>query len=140
MVTDITEHPTKEGTVYACVVLDAFSRKAVGWTVDRRPETSLLNAALFMDYSSRQPAAGGIIHADNRAQFTSWAFTSNVDKYGLRLRLGTIGDCYDNAMIESFWARIQTELLDWKKWTTILELSTEIADYIGLLRDFRTAD
>ena len=57
-VTDITEHPTKEGTVYACVVLDVFSRKAVGWAVDRRPETSLVNSALFMAHSTRRPAVG----------------------------------------------------------------------------------
>ena len=128
-VTDITEHSAKEGTFYACVVLDVFSRKAVGWAVDRRPETSLVNSALFMAHSCRQPGTGGIIHADHGTQFTSWAFTSNVDKYGLRLSLGAVGDCYDDAMIESFWARMQTELLDRKKWVTIVELSTEIGDY-----------
>ena len=136
-VTDITEHSTKEGTLYACVVLDVFSRKAVGWAVDRRPETSLVNSALFMAYSSRQPAAGGIIHADHGAQFTSWAFTSNVDKYGLRLSLGTVGDCFDNAMIESFWARMQTELLDRKKWVSIVELSTEMVDYIDTFHNHK---
>ena len=95
-VTDITEHPTKEGTVYACVVLDVFSRKAVGWAVDRRPETSLVNSALFMAHSTRRPAVGGIIHADHGPQFTAWAFTQRVEQFGLRLSLGTIGDCYDN--------------------------------------------
>ena len=129
-VTDITEHPTREGTVYAYVVLDVTLRKAVGWTVDRRPETSLVNSALFMAHSSRQPVSGGIIHAEHGAQFTSCAFTSNVDKYGLRLSLGTVDDCYDNAMIESFWARMQTELLDRKKWVTIAKLSTEMVAYI----------
>ncbi len=63
-------------------------------------------------------------------QFTSWAFTSNVRNYGLKLSLGTIGDCYDNDMIESFWGRMQTELLDRKTWTTVVELSLAIADYI----------
>ncbi len=63
-------------------------------------------------------------------QFTSWAFTSNVRNYGLKLSLGTVGDCYDNAMIESFWGRMQTELLNRKTWTTVVELSMEMADYI----------
>jgi len=129
-VTDITEHPTKEGTVYACVVLDVFSRKAVGWAVDRRPETSLVNSALFMAHSTRKPAVGGIIHADHGPQFTAWAFTQRVEQYGLRLSLGTIGDCYDNAMIESFWGRMQVELLNRQKWSSIVELSTAMVDYI----------
>ena len=129
-VTDITEHPTKEGTVYACVVLDVFSRKAVGWAVDRRPETSLVNSALFMAHSTRKPAVGGIIHADHGPQFTAWAFTQRVEQFGLRLSLGTIGDCYDNAMIESFWGRMQVELLNRQKWSSIVELSTAMVDYI----------
>ena len=129
-VTDITEHPTKEGTVYACVVLDVFSRKAVGWAVDRRPETSLVNSALFMAHSTRKPAVGGIIHADHGPQFTAWAFTQRVEQYGLRLSLGTIGDCYDDAMIESFWGRMQVELLNRQKWSSIVELSTAMVDYI----------
>jgi len=129
-VTDITEHPTKEGTVYACVVLDVFSRKAVGWAVDRRPETSLVNSALFMAHSTRRPAVGGIIHADHGPQFTAWAFTQRVEQFGLRLSLGTIGDCYDNAMIESFWGRMQVELLNRQKWSSIVELSTAMVDYI----------
>ncbi len=103
-VTDITEHPTKEGTVYACVVLDVFSRKAVGWAVDRRPETSLVNSALFMAHSTRRPAVGGIIHADHGPQFTAWAFTQRVEQFGLRLSLGTIGDCYDCQSV-SAWFR-----------------------------------
>lgn len=89
-----------------------------------------MNSALFMAHSSRQPAAEGIIHADHGTQFTSWEFTNNVYKYRLRLSLGKIGGCYDKDVIESFWARMRTELLDGKKWTTILELSTEIAHHI----------
>ena len=116
--------------VYACVVLDVFSRKAVGWAVDRRPETSLVNSANLMAHSSRQPVPGRITHADHGSQFTSWAFTNNVGKYGRRLSLETAGHCYNNAMIETFWARLQTELLDREKWVTIVELSTGMVDFI----------
>ena len=91
-VTDITEHPTKEGRVFCCVVLDAFSRKAVGWSIDRIADAALVNSALNMAASSRSTTLNTIIHADHGAQFTSWAFTSNVRNYGLRLSLGTIGD------------------------------------------------
>jgi len=89
-VTDITEHPTKEGLVYACAVLDALSRKAVGWVIDRKAETVLVNSALHMAWSTREPRTGTIIHADHGAQFTSWAFTTNVDKYGMRLSPGDL--------------------------------------------------
>jgi putative transposase len=129
-VTDITEDSTRECALYAWAVLDVFSRKAVGWALDRRAETSLVNSALVMAHSTRQPAAEGIIHADHETQFTAWAFTSTVKEYGLRLSCGTVGDCYDNAIIAAFWGRMQTELLDRKKWATIFEQSTEIADYI----------
>ena len=68
---------------------------------------------------------------------SSWAFTSNVDKYGLSLSLGTVGDCFDNAMIESFWARMQTELLARKKWVSMVELSTEMVDYIDTFHNHK---
>jgi transposase InsO family protein len=136
-VTDITEHPTKEGRVFCCVVLDAFSRKAVGWSIDRIADAALVNSALNMAASSRSTTLNTIIHADHGAQFTSWAFTSNVRNYGLKLSLGTIGDCYDNAMIESFWGRMQTELLNRKSWITVVELSMALADYIENFHNMR---
>jgi transposase InsO family protein len=127
---DITEHPTKEGRVFCCVVLDAYSRKVVGWAIDRKTETTLVNSALNMATATRKTTTNTIIHADHGGQFTSWVFTSNVHNYGLKLSLGTIGDCHDNAMIESFWARKQTELLNRKSWTTVVELRVAMADYI----------
>jgi putative transposase len=63
-------------------------------------------------------------------QFTSWAFTQNADRYGLKISMGTIGDCPDNAMIEAFWGRMQTELLNRKSWFTRIELATAMAEYI----------
>ena len=124
------EHPTREGRVFTCVVLDVFARKAVGWAIDRKADTSLVNSALDMAARTREIAKGLILHADHGPQFTAWAFTTNVAAYGIRLSLGTVGDCYDNAMIEAFWGRMQTELLNRKKWTTIVELSVAVADYI----------
>lgn len=131
-VTDITEHPTREGRVFACVVLNVFARKAVGWAIDRKADTSLVNSALDMAAQTRTITKGLILHADHgpQGQFTSWAFTTNITAYGIRLSLGTMGDCFDNAMIESFWGRMQTELLNGKKWTTVVDLSIEMADYI----------
>ena len=70
--TDITEHPTAEGKLYCCVVLDLYSRKVVGWAIDRRCEATLVNDALAKAGSSRPTSPGAIVHSDHGAQFTSW--------------------------------------------------------------------
>jgi transposase InsO family protein len=128
--TDITEHPTHEGTVYCCVVLDLYSRKVVGWAIDRRCEAALVSDALAKATASRQSRTGTVIHSDHGPQFTSWAFTQKVRRLGLISSMGTQGDCYDNAPMESFWGSMQIELLDRQTWRTNLELAVAIADYI----------
>ncbi|HEY1987957.1 MAG TPA: IS3 family transposase, partial [Acidimicrobiales bacterium] len=110
--TDITEHPTREGKLYCCVVLDLYSRKVVGWAIDRRCEAVLVNDALAKAGGSRTTSASTVIHSDHGTQFTSWAFTENVRRLGLISSMGTVGDCYDNAPMESFWGSMQIELLN----------------------------
>jgi putative transposase len=129
-VTDITEHPTREGKVYCCVVLDAWSRRVVGWAIDSTQRADLATSALGMAIDSRGPAAGGIIHGDHGAQFTSWTFTERARKAGLLPSLGSVGDPYDNAVAESFWGRMQTELLNRQRWDTRLQLASAIFEYI----------
>ncbi len=129
-VTDITEHPTREGKVYCCVVLDAWSRRVVGWAIDSAQRADLATNALGMAIDSRGPVTGGIIHGDHGTQFTSWTFTERARKAGLLPSLGTIGDPYDNAVAESFWARMQTELLNRQRWNTRVELANAIFEYI----------
>ena len=90
-----------------------------------------------MTVSTRNTMPETIIRADHRVQFTSWAFMSNVDFNGLKPSLETIGDCYDDAMNESFWGRMQTELLNRKSWTTVVELSMAMADYIDNFHNTR---
>ena len=128
--TDITEHPTREGKLYCCVVLDLYSRKVVGWAIDRRCEAALVNDALAKASATRQTTAQTVIHSDHGPQYTSWAFTENVRRLGLTSSMGTVGDCFDNAPMESFWGTMQTELLDRQRWRTNLELAIAIADYI----------
>jgi putative transposase len=128
--TDITEHPTREGKVFCCVVLDLFSRKVVGWAIDRRCESTLVNDALAMAGGSRSTTTSTIIHSDHGSQYTSWAFTENVRRYGLLGSMGTVGDCYDNAPMESFWGTMQIELLNRQRWLSIVELSSAMADFI----------
>lgn len=132
-VTDITEHPTREGKLYCCVVLDTYSRKVVGWAIDSRQRADLATSALGRAIDSRGAAGlvpDGIIHADHGTQFTSWTFTERARRAGLLPSPGTIGDPYDNAVAESFWARMQTELLDRQRWRTRVELANATFEYI----------
>lgn len=135
--TDITEHPTREGKIYCCVVLDAFSRMVVGWSIDSTPTTTLVLNALGMATRRRNPDDELIIHSDRGVQFTSWAFSQNVRDAGLAPSMGAIGSPYDNAMVESFWGRLQVELLNRRGWKTRIELATAIHDYIELFHNTR---
>jgi putative transposase len=128
--TDITEHPTREGKVYCCVVLDAFSRFVVGWSIDSTQTTSLVLNALGMATRRRRPFGELVIHSDHGVQFTSWAFSQKVRDAGLAPSMGAVGSPYDNAMVEAFWGRMQVELLNRKRWKTRIELATAIHDYI----------
>jgi putative transposase len=139
-VTDITEHPTREGKVYCCVVLDTYSRRVVGWSIDSSPTAALVTNALGMAIDTRignTTTAGTIIHSDQGAQFASWAFTDRAKASGLVPSMGTVGDCYDNSMIESFWSRMQVELLDRQRWKTRIELANAIFDYLEIWHNRR---
>lgn len=134
-VTDITEHPTREGKLYCCVVLDVFSRRVVGWSIDSHQETALVTNAVGMALSNRQPDEKTVIHSDQGTQFTSWAFTNRVIDAGLLPSMGSVGDCYDNALMESFWSRVQVELFDRKRWTTRVELATALFEYLEVFHN-----
>lgn len=134
-VTDITEHHTREGKVYCAVVLDVFSRRVVGWSIDSTQTATLVSNALGMAITNRAPQPGTIIHSDHGVQFTSWAFTERARRSGLTPSMGSIGDCYDNAVIESFWGRMQTELLNRKRWKTRIELANAIFEYLEIFHN-----
>jgi transposase InsO family protein len=128
--TDVTEHNTREGTLYCCAVLDLYSRRVVGWAIDRRNDAVLVNDALLMAARTRATSPETILHSDHGSGFISWSFTENLRSHELLGSMGTIGDCFDNAPMESFWGSMQIELLNRRKWMTFIELSTAIADYI----------
>jgi len=134
-VTDITEHPTREGKVYCAVVLDVFSRKVVGWSIDSLPATTLVTNALGMALEARRPVGPTVIHSDQGTQFTSWAFTRRAIDSGLLPSMGAVGVCFDNAMIESFWSRMQVELLDRQPWKTRVELANAIFEYLEIFHN-----
>jgi transposase InsO family protein len=95
--TDITEHPTREGKVFCAIVLDAFSRMIVGWAIDATQTTRLVLDALGMATQRRQHRDGRVIHSDRGVQFTSWAFSQHVRDAGLAPSMGAVGSPYDNA-------------------------------------------
>jgi len=133
--TDITEHPTREGKLYCCAVLDAYSRSVVGWSIDSQQAASLVMSALGMAISNRKPKDGGVVHSDHGSQFTSWAFSERVKGAGLALSMGRVGDAFDNAMMEAFWGRMQTELLNRRRWRTRLELANAIFEYLEIFHN-----
>jgi putative transposase len=129
--TDITEHPTDEGKVYCAAVLGAYSRHIVGWSIDDNMRTALVVDALGMAIIRRRPEPhSAILHSDHGSQFTSWAFGKRLIDAGLVGSMGSIGDCYDNSMMESFWGTMQLELLDSHRWRTRHQLATAIFEWI----------
>ena len=130
-----TEHPTREGKVYCAVVLDTFSRRVIGWSIDSSQTAVLATNALSMAIQNRTPTSDTIIHSDHGVQFTSWAFTRRALESGLIPSMGSIGDCYDNGLMESFWGRMQTELLDRQRWRTRLELANAMFDYLEIFHN-----
>jgi transposase InsO family protein len=133
--TDITEHPTREGRVYCAAVMDAYSRRIVGWSIDSRQDSTLVVNALDMAIRNRRPEPGGIVHADHGVQFTSWVFSNKIRSAGLMPSFGSVGDGLDNAMMESFWSSMQIELLNRRRWKTRVELANAIFEYIEIFHN-----
>lgn len=129
--TDITEHPTLEGKVYCAAVMDAFSRRIIGWSIADHMRVELVIDALGMATLRRKPQDGGtILHSDHGSQFTAWAFGKRLEAAGILPSMGTVGDCYDNSMMESFWGTMQLELLDSCTWNTRAELANAMFEWI----------
>ena len=110
-VADITYIPTWSGFLYLSVVMDAFSRRVVGWAMASHLKTQLVLDALDMALWNRRPD-GVIHHSDQGSQYTSYAFGQRCARMGVRPSVGSVGDCFDNALCESFFATLECELID----------------------------
>ena len=129
--TDITEHPTDEGKLYCGAVMAVFSRRVIGWSIAARQDSELVINALSMAVTRRQPEEGKtVLHSDHGAQYTAWAFGKRIRDAGILGSMGTVGDCYDNAMMESFWHTMQLKLPDLRKWESRQQLSNAIFEWI----------
>jgi putative transposase len=128
-VADITYIPTWAGFLYLAVVLDTFSRRIVGWAMATHLRTELVLAALNMAIGQRRPAAV-IHHSDQGSQYTALAFGKRCEEAGVRPSMGSVGDCFDNAMCESFFATLECELLERRHFKTQIEARLAIFEFI----------
>jgi putative transposase len=128
-VADITYIPTWSGTLYLAVVLDVWSRRIIGWAMATHLRTSLVVAALDMAIAQRRPQ-GVIHHSDQGCQYTAIEFGRRCREANVRPSMGSVGDCYDNAMCESFFATLECELLDRVTLRTLAEARTAVFDFI----------
>ena len=107
---DITYIPTKDGWLYLAVVIDLFSRRVIGWSMDETMKTSLVNDALFMALKQRQPQKGLLWHTDRGSQYASDSHRELLQQFGIVQSMSAKGNCYDNAVSESFFHTLKTEL------------------------------
>ena len=108
-VCDFTFIDTAEGWLYLATVLDLFSRKVVGWAMSEQMEVALVEAAWQMAYRGRQPAPGLLHHSDQGSQYTSRAYQQCMIAADTQASMSRVGNCYDNAVMESFFATLKTE-------------------------------
>jgi len=128
-VADITYVPTWAGFLFLAVVLDAWSRRVVGWAMETHLRTELVTQALNMAVGQRKPTEV-IHHSDQGCQYTSFAFGRRCREAGIRPSMGSVGDAYDNAMCESFFATLECELLDRRRFKNQAEARMAVFEFI----------
>src|SRR5207245_2344271 len=129
-VADLTYVPTMAGFLFLAVVLDVFSRRVIGWAMGARPTMQLVIEALDMAIWNRQADPGVIHHSDHGSQYTSLAYGQRMREAGLVSSMGSVGDAYDNAVAEAFFATLECELIDRHIWVNREEARRAIFDYI----------
>jgi putative transposase len=127
---DIKEIPTWEGKLYLASVLDCFSRRVVGWSMRDNMEAELVVDALEMAVARRRPEPGLIHHSDQGSQYVALVFGQRLRGAGIAQSIGSKGDCFDNAAIESYHATIEKDLLRRRSFRTRQEARTALFDYI----------
>ena len=129
-VADITYLRTWEGWLYLAAVQDLYSRRIVGWSMADHMRAELVVDALQMGLEHRRPEPGLVHHSDQGSQYVSLAFGQTARAAGIAQSMGSRGDCYDNAVAESFFATLKKELVDRRSWPQKHELRSEVFDYI----------
>jgi transposase InsO family protein len=127
---DITYIPTRQGWLYLAGVLDCFSRKIVGWSMDTTMTAELVRDALDMALSRRKPNAGLLHHSDRGSQYACQAYQSLLARHGIHCSMSRARNCYDNAMKESFWSTLKREAIGDRVFETIAEARATVFEYI----------
>jgi transposase InsO family protein len=136
-VTDISYVWTDEGWAYVAVILDLFSRAVVGWALDTTLSTRLPKDALNMALTRRNTAEGLLHHSDRGCQYTSNEYRDELDARGVTVSMSRKGNCWDNAVAESFFATLKRELVHRRRWSNRLELRTALFEYIEVFYNRR---
>ena len=129
---DITYIATHEGWLYLATVIDLYSRRIVGWSMDDRMQTSLVNDALLMAIKQRNPQKGVIYHTDRGSQYAAGSHRTLLKQYGFIQSMSAKGNCYDNAVAESFFHTLKTELTHQSVFYTKAEARRTIFEYIEI--------
>ena len=127
---DITYIPTREGWIYLSTVIDLFARNVVGWSLQDSLATPLVIDALQKAAGKRTSLQGAVFHSDRGSQYASKAFVRLLNNHGMRQSMSAKGDCYDNAVAESFFHTLKTELVHHQTFQTKQEAKREIEAYI----------
>jgi len=131
-VSDITYIWTREGWLYLAVILDLFSRQVVGWSLSTRMSRKLIMNALLMAIWRRRPASGLIFHSDRGSQYCSNDFQKMLKTHGMLSSMSRKGNCWDNAVAESFFGSLKTERVFFSNYITREEARRDIVDYIEM--------
>jgi len=129
-VTDITYIPTEQGTLYVAAILDAFSRRLVGWSFGPKMGANLCMQALAMAVKARRPKSGLVHHSDQGMQYFSTRYRDAIEAIGAIASMSRRGNCYDNAIIESFWSTLKLDCLEGKNYRTRQEATLAIFAYL----------
>jgi putative transposase len=129
-VADITYLPTQAGFLYLAAIVDAFSRFVVGWSMAPHLRTELVSSALEMALGRRRPSRGLVHHSDHGTQYASVEFGHRLRDAGIAASMGSVGDAYDNALAETFFATLETELIARSQWPTHAAARAAVFDYI----------
>jgi putative transposase len=129
---DITYIPTEQGFLYLAGVMDLYSRRIIGWSMKDTLATELVEAAFDMAIGSRSPAAGLLHHSDRGCQYASSDYRERLRAHGVEVSMSRTGNCYDNAVIESFWGKLKTEMVNHRTFATHEEARVAIFEYIEM--------
>lgn len=127
---DLTAIATRAGWLYLAVLLDLYSRRVIGWAMSATPDKQVAVAALQMAVAQRQPAPGVIHHSDQGALYTSGAYQQVLAQTGLVASMSRKGNCYDNAVVESFFSTLKNELVHDRDYHTREEARAEVFEFI----------